>query len=227
MLISQVLLINMRRFAFYSKHAKVSKQHWLTWTMSTWWSSSYSYHHKSMKLIILRLNTANKPSSLSEGVTRIRINNQPCKGINLTTWHTQARRTPQVATIHDEVKEMIRAHLALVHVFHAYASTDTPWVAYALSHFTSLRYGRIAFVSAAHDTAQFGDSIYPVCVSTFKCLFNRAQPTWSLIDTIGGYHLEALNFRSDHSSSFLSSILTFPLFAPSGLQIMPFIRSSC
>jgi hypothetical protein len=47
-------------------------------------------------------------------------------------------------------KEMIRAHLTLVHVFHAYASVDTPWVAHALSHCTPVRYGRIASVSAAH-----------------------------------------------------------------------------
>jgi hypothetical protein len=33
-----------------------------------------------------------------------------------------------VAIIHDEVKETIRAHLTLVHVFHAYVSTDTLWV---------------------------------------------------------------------------------------------------
>jgi hypothetical protein len=76
---------------------------------------------------------------MSEGVTEIRINNQPCKGINLTTRHMQAQRTPRVATIHDEVKEMIRAHLTLVHVFHAYASMDTLLVAHALSHYTSLR----------------------------------------------------------------------------------------
>jgi hypothetical protein len=41
----------------------------------------------------------------------------------------------------------------------------------------------------------------------------------SLIDRGGGYHLEALNFRSDHSSSFPSSILPFPLIAPLGLQL--------
>jgi hypothetical protein len=92
-----------------------------------------------MKLIILRLNTANKSSPMFEGVAEIQINNQPCKGINLTTRHTQARRTPQVATIHDEVKETIRAHLTLVHVFHAYASMDTLWVAHAVSYFTSVR----------------------------------------------------------------------------------------
>jgi hypothetical protein len=66
-----------------------------------------------------------------------------------------------VAIIHDEVKETIRAHLTLLHVFHVYASADTPWVAYALSHFTSIRYGRIASVSAAHDARLMA-----------------AQPTW-------------------------------------------------
>jgi hypothetical protein len=96
-----------------------------------------------------------------------------------------------VATIHDEVKEMIKAHLTLVHIFHAYASADTPWVAHGLSHFTSVRYGRIDSVSAAHDATQFGDSICPVCVSTFKYLFSKAQLTRALIDTGVGYHLGA------------------------------------
>jgi hypothetical protein len=112
---------------------------------------------------------------------------------------------------------MIRAYLTLVHVFHAYASADTPWVAHALSHFTLVRYGRIASVSTAHDTTQFGDSICPVCVSTFQMLFNRAQPMQALIDTGGGYHLGAPNTRSDHSPSFPSIILHFLLIAPTGL----------
>jgi hypothetical protein len=115
-----------------------------------------------------------------------------------------------VATIHDDVKETIRAHLTLVHVFHAYASTDTLWVTHALSHFISVRYGRITSISAAHDATQFGDSICPVCVNTFKCLFNRAQLTRALINTGGGYRLGASNIRSDHSPSFPSSILHFP-----------------
>jgi hypothetical protein len=124
-----------------------------------------------------------------------------------------------VATNHNEVKEMIRAHHTLVHVFHAYALVDTPWVAHALSHFTSVRYGRIASVLAAHNATQFGDSICPICVSTFKCLFIQTQPTWALINTSGGYHLEAQNIRSDHSPSFPSSILYFPLIASPGLQL--------
>jgi hypothetical protein len=72
-----------------------------------------------------------------------------------------------VAIVHDAVKETIRAHLTLVHFFHAYASADTPWVAHALSHCTPIRYGRIPSVSTVHDATQFGDSIYIVCVSTF------------------------------------------------------------
>jgi hypothetical protein len=120
-----------------------------------------------------------------------------------------------VATVHDAVKEAIRVHLTLVHVFHAYASVDTPWVAHALSHYTPVRYGRIASISAAHDTIQFGDSICPVCVSTFQMLVQhgstdvglnqhrRGLPPWS----------SEYQIRSDHSSSFPCSILYFPLIA--------------
>jgi hypothetical protein len=113
----------------------------------------YSYHHIIMKLIILQLDSANKPSPISKGVVEIRINSQPCKGINLTTRHMQARRAPRVATVHDAVKEMIRTYLTLVYVFHVYASMDTPWMAHALSHYTPVRYGMIASVLAAHDAA--------------------------------------------------------------------------
>jgi hypothetical protein len=60
-----------------------------------------------------------------------------------------------VATVHNAVKETIKAHLTIVHVFHAYAKVDTPWVAHALSHFTPVRYGRIAFVSLVHEATQF------------------------------------------------------------------------
>jgi hypothetical protein len=59
----------------------------------------------------------------------IRINNQPYKGINLTTRHTQARRAPRVATVHDTVKELGRVLPRPSAVFHAYASANTPWVA--------------------------------------------------------------------------------------------------
>jgi hypothetical protein len=64
-----------------------------------------------------------------------------------------------VAIIHDAVKETIRVHLTLVHIFDACVSTDTSWVAHALSHYTPVRYGRIASVLATHNATQFGDSM--------------------------------------------------------------------
>jgi hypothetical protein len=108
-------------------------------------------------------------------MSEIRINSQPCMDIYLTTRHTHDRMTPQVATIHDVTKEMIRTHLTLVHIFHAYASVDTPWVAHALSRCTPVRYGRISSVSATHDASQFGDSICPVCVCTFQLLVQQGS----------------------------------------------------
>jgi hypothetical protein len=170
-----------------------------------------------MELIILPLNTTNKPSPMSDGVTEIWINNQPYKGINLTTRHTQARRAPRVATIHDVTKKPGQVLPRPSAVFHVYASADTPWVAQTLSHYTSVKWGKVSSNSSTHEATQFGNSICPVCVSTFKCLFNMAQSTRALIDTGGGYHLKALNFISDHSSSFSSSILPFPLIVLSGL----------
>jgi hypothetical protein len=107
---------------------------------------------------------------MSEGVIEIQINNQPCKGINLTTRHTQAWRASRVATIHDVTKKSGRVLPHPSAVFHTYALVDTPRVTHALSHYTPVRYGRIASGSLAHDATQFGDSICPVCASTFQML---------------------------------------------------------
>jgi hypothetical protein len=115
----------------------------------------YSYHHIIMKLIILYLNTAKKPSPMSEGVAEIRINNQPCKDINLTTRHTQAQRAPRVATIHDVIKKSGQVLPRPSAVFHAYASADTPWVARTLSHYTSVKRGKVSFNSSTHEATQF------------------------------------------------------------------------
>jgi hypothetical protein len=71
-----------------------------------------------------------------------------------------------------------------------------------------------------------GISSVPYASVHFKCLFIRTQLTQALIDTAGGYHLGALNIRSDHSSSFPSSTLHFPLIAPPGLQLCHSINYS-
>jgi hypothetical protein len=172
----------------------------------------YIYHHIIIKLRILRLDSKNKLSPISEGIANIRIDNQPCNGIDQTTRHPQAQRTPRVATVHDAVKETIIAHLTLVHVFHAYASVDTPWVTHALSHYTSVRQRHTTLLS-------LGILYVSYVLVHFKCLFIWTQPAWTLNDTSGGYHLGALNFRSDHSPFFSFSILYFLLIASLDLQL--------
>jgi hypothetical protein len=172
-----------------------------------------------VKLIILCLGSMNKPSLISESVVEIRINSQPWKGINMATWHTQARRAPRVATFHDVTKKPGRVLPRPNAIFHAYASVDIPWVARTLSHYTSVKWGKVSSNSSTHKATQFGDSICHVCVSTFMCLFIRTQPTRAIRDTGGGYLLEAPNIRLDHSPSFPSSILHFPLIAPPDLQL--------
>jgi hypothetical protein len=99
-----------------------------------------------------------------------------------------------VATVHDVVKETIREHLTLVHVFHAYASMDTLWVAHALSRCTPVKYGRIASVSAPHAAIQFvGPNESCMRQYTTQSLFIQIKPTPTLIDTGRGYHIGALN----------------------------------
>jgi hypothetical protein len=180
-----------------------------------------------MKLIILHLDSANKPSPMSEGVVDIQIYSKSYKGINLTTRHTQARRAPQVATIHGAVKETFSAHLTIVHVFHAHASSDTQWMAHVLSHCTLVRYGRIAFISATHDATQFGDSIWPVCISTFQMLVH-SDPT----DTGRNWHKRWLPPWS--SKFMIQPTLNLPIQyspfspnCPAQSPIMPNIWSSC
>jgi hypothetical protein len=96
-----------------------------------------------------------------------------------------------VATVHNAVKEMIRAHLTLVHVFHVYASVDTPWVAHALSQCTPIRYGRIASISVTYEATQFvGPQEIPYALVHDSSLltgarrsvlnqFRRGLPPWS------------------------------------------------
>jgi hypothetical protein len=159
-----------------------------------------------MKLIILCLYSANKPSLISESVTEIWNNSQPCKGINLTTWHTQARRAPRVATIHDVTKKPGRVLPRPSAVLHAYASADIPWVA---EHYPIIHpWSEVRYRPTPRRTKLLSLRIpWLVCVITFKCLFIRTQPTRASSDTGGGYHLEPPNIKSDHSPSFPCSIL--------------------
>jgi hypothetical protein len=129
-----------------------------------------------------------------------------------------------VATIHNVVKESGRVLPRPSAIFHEYATVDKPWVAETLSHCTPVKRDKVSSNPSTHEATKFGDSICPICVSTFKCLFIRTQSTRALTDTSGGYHLGAPNFISNHSSSFPSSILPFSLITPPGLQLNQYLN---
>jgi hypothetical protein len=149
---------------------------------------------------------------MSEGVTEIRINSQPCKGINLTTRHTQTRRAPRVAIIHNVTKKLGWVLPRPSAIFHAYASADTPWVAWILSHYTSVKRGQVSSNSSTHKATQFRDSICPVCVSTVQMLVHqgsidadlnrhrRGLPPWS-----SEYHIRPFPFLPIQYSPFSSN----------------------
>jgi hypothetical protein len=53
------------------------------------------------------------------------------------------------------IKESSWAHLTLVHIFHAYALADTPWMAHALSRVAPIRYGRVSSNSVTIKASKF------------------------------------------------------------------------
>jgi hypothetical protein len=170
-----------------------------------------------MRVELLRLDSANKSSLISESVTEIRINNQLYKGINLTPWHMQARRAPWVATIHDVTKKpgWVLPHPSASNT-RMPRRTHRGWP----EHYPIIHpWSKVRYCTTRRHTKllSLGIPYVPYALVHFKCLFIRTQPTRALIDTGGGYHLEALNIRSDHSPSFPSSILYFPLIVPPGL----------
>jgi hypothetical protein len=172
----------------------------------------------------MKLNTmfrcGKQASPISEGVAEIRINSQPYKWNNMTTRLTQNRRAPRVVIVHDVVKELSQVLPHPSAVFHTYVSVNTQWVARTLSHCTPMKQGNVSPTLATHDTTQF---VRPhecrMRQYTTQSLLIQTQPTRPLIDSGGGYHLGAPNFKSDHSPSFPSNILRFPLIAPPSLLL--------
>jgi hypothetical protein len=125
-----------------------------------------------MNVELLRLNTANKPSPMSECVAEIRINNQPCKGINLTTRHTQTQRHHVWQPFTIQSNNRVGSYLTLVS-----SSTRMPrrthrvWpdtVPYNIHKEVGYR------PTQRHaKLLSLGDSICPVCASTFQLLVHQ------------------------------------------------------
>jgi hypothetical protein len=80
-----------------------------------------------------------------------------------------------VATIHNMTKKSGRVLPHPSAVFHAYASADTPWVARTLSHYTSVKRGKVSSNSLTHEATRFGDSISPVCISIVQMLVHQGS----------------------------------------------------
>jgi hypothetical protein len=125
-----------------------------------------------------------------------------------------------VATVHDVIKKSwVESYLTLVS-----SSTCMPRRAhrgwseyYPIEHLWSeVRY----HPTPSHmKLLSLGIPYVLYALVHFKYLFIQTQPTWALTDIGRGYHLGAPHFRSDHSPSFPSSILHFPLIIPVGHQL--------
>jgi hypothetical protein len=110
-----------------------------------------------------------------------------------------------VANFCDDYQRVgIGSYLALVPSSTRYLNGH-PWVARSLSDYTSVKRGKVSSNSATVEATKFAGShkshmrwyIINVCC-------NRAQPTQSLIDTGGSYHLRS----SEHENTPLAA---FPI----------------
>jgi hypothetical protein len=177
----------MRMFATYSKHAEVSKQYWLSSHDYKVVITPNSYHHITiMKLIILYLEAANKPSPMSEGVVEIWINSQPCKGIN---WPHDTRRLVG----HHEWQQFMTwpkswdgSYLTLVpSSMHMPRQTHRGWPErYPIVHpWSEVRY---RLTQQHTKLLSLGIPYVPYASIHFKCLIIQTQPLRALVDTGGG-----------------------------------------
>jgi hypothetical protein len=162
-----------------------------------------------MKLIILCLDSMNT-SPMSEGVVKIWINSQHCKGINLTTRHMQAQGHHEWQPFTTWPKSWPGSYLALVP-----SSTRMPcWTHRGwLEHYPIVHpWSEVRYHPTHRHTKllSLGIPYVPYASVHFKCLFIRIQPTRALIDSGGGYHLGSPNTRSDHSQPSYSVLSIFP-----------------
>jgi hypothetical protein len=127
-------------------------------------------------------------------------------------------KAPQVAIVHDEIKELSWVLPRSSVVFHANALTNTPWVAQTLPHCTFKKRGKVSSKSTTHETTKFvGLHLSYLHQYIIKCLFIQTQPTWTLIDTVEATTLELWIYDPVYKLPFPSSILHLPLVASPGL----------
>jgi hypothetical protein len=103
-------------------------------------------------------------------------------------------------------------------IFHEKTLMGSPWVARTLSQCTSVKRGKVlsnsATVKATKFVRPYKSRMRQYIINAY-C--NMVQPTRSLIDTGGSYHLQSFKYENRSLSTFPSGILHFPLVASSGL----------
>jgi hypothetical protein len=140
------------------------------------------------------------------------------EGINLATWHTWATKVTWVATFRDDYQRVPSGPLYPSVVFHMKTLMGSLCVARTLSHCHPWSTVGCCPTQRLSTLLSLWDNINPVCANTqLNAYCNRAQPTWSLIDTGGGYHLRSSEDENRPLSTFTSGILHFPLVASLGL----------
>jgi hypothetical protein len=143
-----------------------------------------------MKVELVRLDSANKHHPFLSVLRRFK-SVYTLQGKNQTTEHTQSSRAQRVATVHDVIKESGQVLPHPSAVLHAYASTDTPWVARTLSHGTPVKRGMVSPNLATHKTTQFaGPQKISYATVHNQSLFIQTQPTRAIIDTCGATTVE-------------------------------------
>jgi hypothetical protein len=118
----------------------------------------YSYHHIIMMLITLQNDCNGQVSPISEGIVETWVNLNLARVITWQHNTHRPRRHPEWQQFMTTIKESSRAHLTQVHVFHAYASADTLWMAHALSRVSSMRCGRLSSNSVTVKASKFAGS---------------------------------------------------------------------
>jgi hypothetical protein len=143
-----------------------------------------------MKLKFLHLNSAIKPTPISEVVMEIRIV-YTLQGINLTTRHPRVTKTPRVAIVHDYYQR--------VKLGPPYPSASLPRDTSTGIHGWHPHYPTVHLLGMVGcHTTQRPLKLLSLCDPQItyaplhnQCLFIRAQSTWALIDTCGDYHLRS------------------------------------
>jgi hypothetical protein len=143
-------------------------------------------------------------SPISKGVAEIQINSHRVREI---TWQHDTR----VATFPIDYQRVEQVPPYPSAVFHVKTSPGSPWVARTLFQCHPWSTVGCRPTQRPSTLLSLWDAKNPVCVSTqLNSCWNRAQPTQSLIDTGGSYHLGTPNLTSDHSHHSHPVFPTFP-----------------